>query len=74
MIIVTGGAGFIGSNLLAGLEGQGDLVVVDRLGEGEMWRNLAKRELADVVRPEDLSAYLKGRDGYQVQAIFHMGA
>lgn len=74
MIIVTGGAGFIGSNLLAGLEGQGDLVVVDRLGEGEMWRNLAKRELADVVRPEDLGTYLEGRDGDQVQAIFHMGA
>lgn len=74
MIIVTGGAGFIGSNLLAGLEGRGDLVVVDTLGSGDMWRNLAKRELADVVRPEDLGAFLAGRDGDEVEAIFHMGA
>ncbi len=48
MIIVTGGAGFIGSNLVAGLEerGRSDIVVCDRFGRGEKWRNLAKRELA----------------------------
>lgn len=74
MIIVTGGAGFIGSNLLAGLEGRGELVVVDWLGQGEQWRNLAKRELADVIRPEDLPNYLAGLSADQVQAIVHMGA
>jgi len=74
MIIVTGGAGFIGSNLLAALEGRGDLVVVDHLGDGEMWKNIAKRDLADVIRPSDLRSFLDGRNGDQVQAIFHMGA
>jgi ADP-L-glycero-D-manno-heptose 6-epimerase len=74
MIIVTGGAGFIGSNLLAGLEGRGELVVVDWLGQGEQWRNIAKRELADIIRPEDLPNYLAGVSAEQVQAIVHMGA
>ncbi|MCP4092325.1 MAG: ADP-glyceromanno-heptose 6-epimerase [Planctomycetes bacterium] len=74
MIVVTGGAGFIGSNLLAALEGRGDLVVVDHLGQGDMWRNIAKRELADVIRPQDLQKWLAGRSAEQIQAIFHMGA
>ncbi len=52
MIVVTGGAGFIGSNLLAGLEssGQHEIVVCDRLGEDDKWRNIAKRELAGIVQ------------------------
>ena len=43
MIVITGGAGFIGSNLAAALEerGERELVVCDRLGSGEKWRNLA---------------------------------
>ena len=50
MIVVTGGAGFIGSNLLAGLEAAGarGLVVCDRLGTGDKWRNIAKRDLATI--------------------------
>ncbi|MBK1666074.1 ADP-glyceromanno-heptose 6-epimerase [Rhodospirillum rubrum] len=75
MIIVTGGAGFIGSNILAGLEerGHGDLVLVDRLRDGVKWRNVAKRDLADIVAPEALSAFLDGHRG-EVSAILHMGA
>jgi len=74
MIVVTGGAGFIGSNLLAALESRGELVVVDHLGNGDMWRNIAKRELADVIHPYDFHDWLKGRSSEQIQAIFHMGA
>jgi ADP-L-glycero-D-manno-heptose 6-epimerase len=74
MIVVTGGAGFIGSNLLAALESRGELVVVDHLGDGDMWRNIAKRELADVIHPRDFYEWLRGRSGDQIEAIFHMGA
>ncbi|MEA1672484.1 ADP-glyceromanno-heptose 6-epimerase [Nitrospirillum sp. BR 11163] len=75
MIIVTGGAGFIGSNLVAGLEqrGLGPLVVVDRLRQGDKWRNIAKRNLHDLVTPEQLPEFLE-RHGDAVKVIFHMGA
>ncbi|TWB24585.1 ADP-glyceromanno-heptose 6-epimerase precursor [Nitrospirillum amazonense] len=75
MIIVTGGAGFIGSNLVAGLEqrGLGPIVVVDRLRQGDKWRNIAKRNLHDLVTPEQLPEFLD-RHGDAVKVIFHMGA
>ncbi|MGB1547791.1 MAG: ADP-glyceromanno-heptose 6-epimerase [Alphaproteobacteria bacterium] len=75
MIVITGGAGFIGSNLLAGLEAQGEgpLVVCDRLDDGEKWQNIAKRSLYDIVRPDELMPFLEERRG-EIEAIFHLGA
>ena len=75
MIIVTGGAGFIGSNLVAGLEAHGeeDIVVCDVLGSDDKWRNISKRELRDIVHPERLFDYLNSHAD-QVKTIFHMGA
>ena len=75
MIVVTGGAGFIGSNLLAGLEARGarGLVVCDRLGAGDKWRNIAKRDIANVVAPEDLLGFLSDT-GAAVEAVVHLGA
>ena len=78
MIVVTGGAGFIGSNILAALEERGhrDLVVCDRLRSNDKWRNIAKRELSDIVAPEQLFDFLDSRQTQRgdVEAIFHMGA
>src|SRR5258708_22115235 len=63
MLLVTGGAGFIGSNVVAALNeaGRTDVVVNDALGTDQKWRNLAKRQLADVGAPADLLRWLAGR-------------
>jgi ADP-L-glycero-D-manno-heptose 6-epimerase len=73
MLLVTGGAGFIGSNVVAALNdaGRADVVVCDLLGDGGKWRNLAKRRLADIVPPKELSAWLAGR---RLEAVIHLGA
>lgn len=73
MILVTGGAGFIGSNVVADLNDAGcaDIVVNDTLGSDGKWRNLQKRQLADLVPPSDLSDWLKGR---KLDAVIHLGA
>lgn len=75
MIVVTGGAGFIGSNILAALEERGyrDLVVVDWLGTDEKWKNIAKRELAAIVPPEEMLGFLDAHAD-EIEAIVHMGA
>ena len=75
MIVVTGGAGFIGSNLVAALEARGitDIAVVDRFGADDKWRNLAKRELAALTPPEQTLAFLD-QHAAEIDTVFHMGA
>ena len=74
MYLVTGGAGFIGSNIVAALAAQGHAVAVaDWLGTDERWRNLAKHDVADFVAPDRLFDWLAVQ-GDRVRAIVHMGA
>jgi len=71
--LVTGGAGFIGSHVVAALADRGDDVTVcDTLGNGDKWRNLAKHELAGFVHPDGLESYLATRP--RLDMIFHLGA
>ncbi len=73
MHLVTGGAGFIGSNLVAALAARGEeVMVIDRLGEGETWRNLAKHPIAGILPPEGLEAFWARRP--PITAVLHMGA
>lgn len=74
-IVVTGGAGFIGSHLVRHFceKGGYDIFVVDRLGTDEKWRNLAKREIAGLVAPEEVFDLLKRERG-SIESIIHMGA
>jgi ADP-L-glycero-D-manno-heptose 6-epimerase len=74
MILITGAAGFIGSNIAAALSARGDaLVLCDGLCNGEKWRNLVDVAAAEFVPPPDLFAFLD-RFGGEVTHVIHMGA
>jgi len=72
MILVTGGAGFIGSNVVAALCERGVTVAVsDRLRNGDKWRNLAKSGFQELIAPEALDAWLVER---KLDGVVHLGA
>lgn len=73
MIVVTGAAGFIGSNIVASLNDSGrtDIVLCDWLSSDGRWLNLRKRMFRDFIFPEDLLARL---DRDPPEAVIHMGA
>ena len=75
MIILTGGAGFIGSNLLGALNASGvsDVLVVDRVGDSS--RNLRHLRFAELMRPEQLALAIEHKTlPNRIEAIFHQGA
>jgi ADP-L-glycero-D-manno-heptose 6-epimerase len=73
MILITGGAGFIGSNLQAALARRGlETVVVDNLGSAGKWRNLAKHPPARLLPPGDIEGFLESRP--PLEMVYHYGA
>ncbi|MDD5135803.1 MAG: NAD-dependent epimerase/dehydratase family protein, partial [Candidatus Omnitrophica bacterium] len=75
-IILTGGAGFIGSCFLWKLnsEGMDNIIVVDNLGSSEKWRNLSGKRFRDYVHKEDFLELLEGGHIADISAIVHLGA
>ncbi len=77
MIIVTGGAGFIGSALIAALNKRqiADILVVDELDSDEKWKNLRNLSFADYVEKDDfLEMVLENKLSPPIEAVFHLGA
>ncbi len=78
MIIVTGGAGFIGSNIVKELNNRGcsDILVVDNLSNGVKFKNIADCEIADYMDKEEFIARVQAGERFadKVEAVFHEGA
>lgn len=75
-IIVTGGAGFIGRNIVAALNERGEdrIVVVDELGTSEKWKNLVGLRYEDYLDKDEFRALIRQNRLDGVRAILHMGA
>lgn len=74
-ILVTGGAGFIGSNIANAIADGGNYraVVSDMFGKTDKWRNLSKHRIFEIISPDDTFYWLESnRD--QIKAVVHMGA
>ncbi len=78
MIIVTGGAGFIGSNIVKTLNQRGhdDILVVDNLTNGVKFKNIADCRIADYMDKQVFIERIKAKDDFSdsIEAIFHQGA
>ena len=77
MIIVTGGAGFIGSNIVRGLNRSGnrEIVVVDELSDGRKFRNLLDCEISDYLDKDEFRRSLSGNAAaWNIEAVIHHGA
>lgn len=73
MILITGGAGFIGANIVTALRGREPLVVCDWFGTDDKWKNLRHAEVDQFIFPEDLKDFLT-ECGHCITSVLHLGA
>lgn len=75
LIVVTGGAGFIGSCVIKHLNDKGlnNILIVDDLGTDEKWRNLVGKKFIEIISPHELFIWLEGKEKW-IEAIIHLGA
>ena len=76
MYLITGGAGFIGSNLVAALCDRGHsskIVIVDKLGIDHKWKNIAKHLVYEIITPAQLKPFLAENEK-EIEMVFHLGA
>ena len=75
-IVVTGAAGFIGTNVVRALNAAGreDIIVVDELGSDQKWRNLSDQAFADYVNLHEFRDRALLDDLPEVEAVIHLGA
>lgn len=73
MVIITGGIGFIGSQVLAALEeSENNIAVIDVFGSGDKWKNVAKRKTTFFISPDSIFDFL-GKHNSQIKLILHFG-
>ncbi|MGA8165196.1 MAG: NAD-dependent epimerase/dehydratase family protein, partial [Waddliaceae bacterium] len=75
LIVITGGAGFLGSSVVRHLNDRGvkNLVIVDHLGHSEKWKNLVGKSFVDIVPVDRFFRWLEGKES-AIEAFIHLGA
>lgn len=75
IIVITGGAGFIGSSVIRHLNDRGihNVIIVDDLGQSEKWTNLVGKRFIDIIPINQFFSWLQGKEKL-IQAFIHLGA
>lgn len=75
LIVVTGGAGFIGSHVVRHLneKGMNNIIIIDDLGSSEKWKNLLGKKFIDIIHKDDCFDWLQDRES-EIEAFVHLGA